>query len=219
MILAVNSYDEITREDLAEYGLINSRGLLPVYGERLSFFIAGPPGCGKSVTTAQILSLFPTQIKYLFTDIKEKDRAFQDIDFRRVKMTKEVLENLSLDDLTKEGDCWCVFDDIDKIRNPTISKLLTALMDNIIANGRSHGGNTINIIVTSHSLSDYKRTKYSIENCDYWVIFPNKTIKSQLITLLKKIGLEKTDLSRYNRVIIHRSTPLFMITDLFITQI
>lgn len=219
MILAVNNTEAITNDELQALGLIESRGLLPVYGERLSFFIAGPPGCGKSVTTAQILSLFPNQIKYLFTDIKEKDRAFAGIDFRRVRMTKDILSKLTLDDLTKDGDCWCVFDDIDKIRDPALNKILIALMDNIIANGRSHGGHTINIIVTSHSLSDYKKTKYSIENCDYWIIFPNKTIKSQLVTLLKKIGLEKSDLSLYNRIIIHRSTPLFMITDFFITLI
>lgn len=219
MILAVNEREQIFNDELQALGYIESRGLLPVYGERLSFFIAGPPGCGKSVTTAQILSLFPNDIKYLFTDIREKDRAFKNIDFRKVKMTKEILSTLTLDDLTRDGDCWCVFDDIDKIRDPALNKLLIALMDNIIANGRSHGGHNINIIVTSHSLADYKKTKYSIENCNYWVIFPNKTIKSQLVTLLKKIGLEKEDFSLFNRVIIHRSTPLFIITDFFISII
>ena len=127
---------------------------------------------------------------------------------------KEILEKLTLDDLTEEGDCWCVFDDVDKIRDPTVSRLTLALLDNIVANGRSHGGKQINVIVTSHALNDYRKTKYSLENCDYWVIFPSKTIKLQVTTLLRKIGLEReTSLYKASRLIIHHSVPLFVITD------
>ena len=114
--------------------------------------------------------------------------------------------------MTENGDCWCIFDDIDKIRDPTVSKLTIALLDNIVANGRSHGGKQINVIVTSHALNDYRKTKYSLENCEYWVIFPAKTIKMQVTTLLKKIGLEKENLYHEDRLIIHHSVPLFIIT-------
>lgn len=195
---------------------IFKKDLLPIYGERLSFFIAGPPGCGKSTTAGDLLDLKPLKNRFLFSDVKE-DRAFDGIELKRVIMTKEILSELTLDDLTEEGDCWCIFDDIDKIRDPLVSRLTIGLLDNIVANGRSHKDKQINVIVTSHALNDYRKTKYSLENCDYWIIFPTKTIKIQVVTLLRKIGLEKEEsLFRENRLIIHHACPLFIITDSFI---
>jgi ABC-type oligopeptide transport system ATPase subunit len=191
--------------------IVYGRDFLPVFGERLSFFIAGPPGCGKSTTAGDILELKPLNNIFLFSDVSQ-DRAFEGVEMKRVIMSKDVLSKLTLDDLTENGDCWCVFDDIDKIRDPTVSKLTIALLDNIVANGRSHGGKQINVIVTSHALNDYRKTKYSLENCEYWVIFPAKTIKMQVTTLLKKIGLEKENLYHEDRLIIHHSVPLFIIT-------
>lgn len=192
---------------------------IPVYGERLSYFIAGPPGCGKSTTAADILSLFPNMPIFLFTDLEEQDRAFKGIKMRRMKMDADLLAELKPEMLTSEGDCWVVFDDIDKIRDPKVSKNLISLMDNIIANGRRHDKNAIHVIVTSHSLADYRKTKYMIENCSYWVIFPNKTINSQLKRLLSKLDLDKIDLKHFSRVFVHQNVPSFIATDDFICKI
>lgn len=219
-LVCLNPNEAITMEELQTYRIMPICNSIPVYGERLSFFIGGPPGCGKSTTTAQILSFFPDQVKYLFTDITDKDDAFKGITFRKVKMDK--LETITLEKLAHDGDCWCVFDDVDKIVDPKISKTLLRLMDNILANGRRHGdyGN-INVIITSHSLSDYKRTKYAIENSNYWVIFPSKTMQLQLSTLLKKDGLQKIEkeIKNENRLFYHRSSPHFVVSDVLVALI
>lgn len=210
--------DYVTLRELEDEHMVFIRDSVPTYGERLSYFIAGPPGCGKSTTAAQILSLFPHQPIYFFSDV-DSDRAFDGLDIRRMKMEADLIAELKPEMFAEKSDCWVVFDDIDKIRDAKVSKALIALMDNIIANGRSHGGHTINVIATSHSLADYRKTKYMIENCEYWVVFPSKTINSQLKRLLSKMDLDKLDLKKYDRVFVHQSHPTFVVTDYFISLI
>lgn len=208
--------DSVTLEELNDEKTVFIHDAVPIYGERLSYFIAGPPGCGKSTTAAQILSLFPKLPVYLFSDVGE-DRAFEGLDIRRMKMEADLISELKPEMFCTKSDCWVVFDDIDKIRDAKTSKALVALMDNIIANGRSHGQYNIHVIATSHSLSDYRKTKYMIENCEYWVIFPSKTINSQLKRLLSKMDLDKLDLKKYDRIFVHQSHPTFIVTDFFIS--
>lgn len=216
-IVAVNSIGDVVKKDeLLRDKIVYVDEAIPIYGERLSFFIAGPPGCGKSTTAAQILSLFPSKPIYLFSEVKE-DRAFEGLKINRMKMEIDLIKELNVDIIAKESDCWVVFDDIDQITDTALSTALCKLMDNLIANGRSHGGHNINIIATSHSLCDYKKTKYTIENCSYWVIFPKETIVSQLERLLSKMGLQKYDFSLFDRVFIHKRTPLFIVTSSFIS--
>lgn len=210
--------DIIKKDELDRERTIFGSNYIPIYGERLSYFIAGPPGCGKSTTAAEILSLFPKLPIYLFSDVSE-DRAFDELDIKRMKMEADLIAELKPEMFAKDTDCWVVFDDIDKIRDAKTSKALISLMDNIIANGRSHGGHNIHVIATSHSLSDYRKTKYMIENCDYWVVFPSKTINSQLKRLLSKMDLDKLDLKKYDRVFVHQSHPTFVVTDYFISLI
>ena len=209
----------ITKDELESVGIIPVDHPIPIYGERLSYFIAGPPGCGKSTTAAEIISLFPRMPVYLFTDLSEDDRAFKGLPIRKMKMELSLLKELTPELLLSEGSCWVIFDDIDKIRDKNVNKALVDLLDNIIANGRNHGKGQINVIATSHSLADYRKTKYTIENSEYWVIFPNKTIRSQLLTLLKKMSLEKMDIFDQDRVFIHHAVPLFISTDSFISLI
>lgn len=209
--------DTVGRKELEVEGTIYGPDFIPTFGERLSYFIAGPPGCGKSTTAAQILSLFPSMPIFLFTDLEEDDRAFEGLPIRKMKMDVKLLDELKPSMLCEKGDCWVVFDDVDKIRDNALSKKVISLMDNIIANGRSHGGHNIHVITTSHSLSDYRKTKYMIENCCYWVIFPSKTIFSQLKRLLSKMDLEKIPLKEYDRVFIHQRSPSFIVTPFFIS--
>ena len=218
-LVAINHLgDQVTLDELTFSKTVPINESIPVYGERLSFFIAGPPGCGKSTTAADILSLFPKTPIFLFSDVDE-DRAFEGLTIRRMKMEADLISELKPEMLCEDEDCWVVFDDIDKIRDAKTSKALISLMDNIIANGRSHGGHTINVIATSHSLADYRKTKYMIENCDYWVIFPSKTINSQLKRLLSKLDLDKLDLKKFERVFIHQSHPCFIVTNYFISML
>lgn len=209
--------DLVTKKELEIEKIIYGPDFIPIFGERLSYFIAGPPGCGKSTTAAQILSIFPSLPIFLFTDLEEEDRAFKGLPIRKMKMDAALLDELKPSMLCEESDCWVVFDDVDKIRDPAVSKKVIALMDNIIANGRSHGKHTIHVIATSHSLSDYRKTKYMIENCSYWVLFPSKTITSQLRRLLSKMDLDKIPIKEFDRIFVHQSSPSFIVTPFYVS--
>lgn len=209
----------ISKRELEEERYIPCLEPIPIHGERLSYFIAGPPGCGKSTTAAQILSIFPDLPVYLFTDLEEEDRAFKGLKINKMKMDANLLDELKPSMFCQDSDCWVIFDDIDKIRDKKVSNKLIALMDNMIANGRSHGGHNIHIIATSHALNDYRKTKYMIENCGYWVIFPSKTIPSQLKRLLSKLDLDKYPIRQYDRLFIHQCTPFFICSSDFIQLI
>ena len=218
--MAVCSDGEIiSRNELEEEQYIPCRNPIPIHGERLSYFIAGPPGCGKSTTAAAIISIFPDLPVYLFTDLEEDDRAFQGLNIYKMKMESDLLAELKPSWFCEKSDCWVIFDDIDKIRDRKTSAALIALMDNMIANGRSHGGHNIHVIATSHSLADYRKTKYMIENCSYWVIFPSKTIPSQLKRLLSKIDLDKMPIKNYDRLFIYQRYPYFICSSSFISLI
>lgn len=214
--------EKITMRELETEKTVHCSFPIPIYGEHLSYFIAGPPGCGKSTTTAEILSQHPNWPVFLFTTLEENDRAFdayEELDIRKMKMETELLTELSenISVLCEDSDCWVVFDDVDKITDKSLNKALKGLEEKILANGRSHGGHTIHVIATSHCLNDYEKTKYLIENCAYWVIFPSATTPSQIKRLVEKLDLKTTQVRTHDRIFLHQRKPLFMACDHFIS--
>lgn len=198
---------------------------------RLTAFIPGNPGAGKSYLTNELLNLLPSNAEILLlTSLEEDDGNFDELRrsgrLYKIKMTKDNLENLTLTNIRRMcKNPVLVFDDVDKIRDKDISKLVFALMEDALANGRGHknhdGVGDIHVICTSHSLNDYKKTKYTLENCDFIAVFPQSTTYSQMRKLYEKIGLTKEMCDnaialgkqkgiRY--ILIHKVTPMFSLS-------
>lgn len=197
-------------------------------GERLTVFIAGAPGAGKSYLAAELIDLLPRYSEVLLvTDLKEDDGNFASFKDRlyKIRMEPENLDRLTLEAIRSRcKNPVLLFDDVDKIRDKTVEKKTFALMEDALANGRGHkkhdGDGDVHVITTSHALNDYKKTKYSLENSEYIAIFPRSTTYMQLKRLFEKIGLDKsmcdmvTELGRkcnVRRVIIHKNTPMYII--------
>lgn len=197
-------------------------------GERLTVFVAGAPGAGKSYLAAELIDLLPPNSEVLLvTDLKEEDGNFAKFKGRlfKIRMDPENLDRLTLDAIRARcTNPVLLFDDVDKIRDKAVEKKTFALMEDALANGRGHkkhdGTGDVHVITTSHSLNDYKKTKYSLENSEYIAVFPRSTTYMQLRRLFEKIGLDKsmcdivTELGRkYNvrRVIIHKNAPMYII--------
>lgn len=195
---------------------------------RLTAFIPGTPGAGKSYLAAELIKLLPSDYDILlFTALEEDDGNFKQFGKRvhKIKMTPENLCRMSLANIRKVSKHpILLFDDIDKIRNREVERWTFKVLEDALANGRGHkkhdGEGDIHTIVTSHALNDYRKTKYTLENSDYVAIFPGSTTRAQMDRLFDKIGLSKEMCERIyragkecsvRRVIIHKVSPMYII--------
>lgn len=203
----------------------------PVFNDRMTMFIAGTPGAGKSYLAKQMIRLLPSNLPILlFTALEEKDGNFSDLGSERlfkIKMTPEVLSKISLAEIrgrSKTNQSILLFDDIDKIKDSKVYKAMAAIMNDALANGRGHekhdGKGDIHVICTSHAANDYLKTKFMFENSNYVALFPGTTPALQMYRMFDKLGLEKElcqkmiVLARQQRIrsiIIHKVVPMYMI--------
>ncbi len=203
----------------------------PVFNDRMTMFIAGAPGAGKSYLAKQMINLLPPSYDILlFTALEEKDGNFEDLGKERlykIKMSPETLSKITLAEIrsrAKSPQTILLFDDVDKIRDPKIQNLTFAIMNDALANGRGHekhdGNGDIHVICTSHSANDYQKTKYTFENSNYVALFPGVTPALQLYRMFDKLGLEKElcmkmmKLGRAQKIrsiIVHKVVPMYMI--------
>lgn len=199
-----------------------------IFDSRLTIFIPGNPGAGKSYLASELIEMFPPKYKILlFTALDEKDGNFDNFGDRlfKIKMTPENLKKITLSAIRERCKYpILLFDDIDKIRDKNVEKLTFAILEDALANGRGHekhdGKGDIHTIVTSHALNDYRKTKYTLENSDYVALFPGSTTYRQLETMFSKLGLSP-DLCREmyeigkkgiaRSIIIHKTTPMYII--------
>ena len=197
--------------------------------DRMTMFIAGNPGAGKSYLAKEMIKLMPKDYNILlFTALEENDGNFDDLDKEhlfKVRMEPDVLRSISLEEIRKRSkNTILLFDDVDKIRDRTVSALTFAIMEDALANGRGHekhdGKGDLHVLCTSHALNDYKKTKYTLENSNYVALFPGSTTNRQMHTLFEKIGLDK-ELCNYmirlgkrgavRSIIIHKVAPMYII--------
>lgn len=196
--------------------------------DRLTIFLPGNPGAGKSYFASELIQRFPESTEILlFTSLREHDSNFDPFKDRlnKVRMDPEVLERINVETIRARippgSDVIALFDDIDKISDRALSKLVFHILEDLLANGRVHdkrkrvGGN-IHVIATTHSLNDFLKTKYLTENCNYVALFPQSTTHIQLERLLSKLGLGK-EMCRIIKdtgervVVIHKTAPMFII--------
>ena len=229
--------DDDMKDDLDGYGMSTAKSSLsgaiwrPKFNDRMTMFIAGAPGAGKSYLAREMIQLLPDDLDILlFTALEEKDGNFDELGKSRlykIKMVPEVLSAIKLSEIRermKGNQCILLFDDVDKIRDPKIQNLVFAIMNDALANGRGHekhdGKGDIHVLCTSHSANDYQKTKYTFENSNYVALFPGTTPPLQMYRMFDKLGLDKELCQKMIRlgrrqeirsIIIHKVVPMYMI--------
>lgn len=203
----------------------------PCFNDRMTMFIAGTPGAGKSYLAKQMINLLPKNLDILlFTALEENDGNFDELGKERlfkIKMTPENLSKITLAEIrsrARSPQTILLFDDVDKIRQSKVQNAVFAIMNDALANGRGHekhdGNGDLHVICTSHSANDYQKTKYTFENSNYVALFPGTTPVLQMHRMFDKLGLEK-DLCNYliglarsqkiRSIIVHKVVPMYII--------
>lgn len=205
---------------------------VPIFNDRLTMFIGGIPGAGKSYLAKQMIGLLPDDLDILlFTALEEKDGNFDELDkagrLIKIAMRPEILSKINLSEIRKKmkgKQCILIFDDIDQMADPKIANLTLHIMNDALANGRGHekhdGDGDVHVLCTTHTVNNYIKTKYMFENSNYIALFPGSTPVKQMQTMFDKIGLPKELCDRIIRVcrrkgirsiIIHKTVPMYLI--------
>ena len=190
---------------------------IPNYKKRECIYVAGMSGSGKSTWCANYMKmfngLFPEKNIYIFSR-KNEDEAFNEIsNINRVIID----ENIILNPLQMEmfADSLCLFDDCDILPK----KLLEAIIDiqSQLLQGARYLGTYV--IVTSHNLSNYNKTRVVLSECEFYVIFPRACAVQPLKKFLhtyggfdaKEIEMIRNIPSRW--VCIHATCPSYVISE------
>jgi len=147
-----------------------------VPGQRLSYYIAGMAGAGKSRKLAEITETYIRMTGkpvYVFceTDIRD-DRAYNKIidKVQQVVMDDDFFnEDLNINTFDMDNSL-CIFDDVDAIVDKKKFQKLKDLQISILKLGRKR---EIDIIIVSHVFCDGMKTKVFLSECSNFIIFPS----------------------------------------------
>lgn len=178
--------EESTKRSMIEY-TINDDGRmqpLPRFDKTERAYVAGPTDSGKSFYMKNYLEeltkVYPDKPVYLFSDV-DYDEAFDKLpNIQRVNLEEMDLED-GIDPKVYENSI-VLFDDIDSLE-PKILKIVSYLRDKLLRRGRHE--NT-SVAVTNHSISDYKQTRVTLNECSSITFFIKSSGTDQIKYVLKK---------------------------------
>lgn len=178
-------------------------------------YVCGPTGSGKSVFTSryaeEFRKLFPKRKIFVFSDV-EKDPVIDKLKPIRIALNNEIVENPIHPEEVKES--LCIFDDIDSIQDKKISAAICSFRDSLLKRGRHEN---INVIVTSHQITNYKDTRTILNECNYVCFFPKSGSTHGIKYMLKiYMGMNFEQINRIfdlpsRWVCVHKNYPLYII--------
>jgi hypothetical protein len=184
--------------------LTNFFNILPETDEfkRNVYYIAGKSGSGKSYISKQIIEnyykLYPDRNLFLISKL-EHDETIDSVKAPLKRIPVEVFtENFNINNYSH---CLIMFDDYDSIEGKT-GKILHEIIKDIAIMGRHHGdqGN-ITMILATHYLTNYSKTRLILNEATDIIIYPQNTSHHQLKYLIKNyIGLDDKDIKRLKQL-------------------
>ena len=189
--------------------------------KRNIWYCAGASGCGKSYTAKTIannyLKLYPDREIYVVSKLDE-DETLDSINGFIHRLNYKAFED-DPPDINQFYDCMIIFDDFDTISPKKVLDRVLNFIDDISIMGRKHKedqGN-ISMVVISHFLTNYKKTRLILNECDFMTLFPQATSTHALNYVLKNyVGMDKDDVKKLKKlgrwVMIHKMYPQYVLS-------
>ena len=158
-------------------------------------YTCGPTGSGKTTWVINFIKeilLAKGSMKIFIFSVLMEDEELDNLGVLRVSIDDSLLDNpIELDELK---DTICVFDDIETFRNVKYRNCIANLRDQCLSEGRHHG---ICTICTNHQITDYKKTRAMILECEFITFFPQSGGLNAIKRLLQTyIGLAKDEMNK-----------------------
>ena len=192
--------------------------------QRNIYYLAGPSGSGKSYTTGLILhqwkKLYPAGKVYLFSEVKEDKALDPQINYRVMIDQKMVQKPIEPDEFQNKDKrtgvnlgSMVIFDDIDTITDTSLQEAVHKLINKLLQTGRHQN---LDIIVTSHQLMDYKKTRTILNEAQNVIVFPESGSSYHIKRFLTLYGgMDKHQINRFMKlpsqwVLLHKSSPQYV---------
>ena len=186
--------------------------------KRSIYYIAGASGSGKSYIAKHLSELYQKLFKgrpvYLVSKLKE-DETLDGMEIRPIRLNIEKLTENPMKDLEPLRDCLVIFDDYDTLTGKE-AKAVQQLIDDICIMGRH---TVTSILILSHHLSNFKKTRLCLTEATHFVVYPQSTGAHALNYFLKtyvgmgpkEVQAIKSTGSRW--LCIHKNFPIYYVTE------
>jgi hypothetical protein len=186
--------------------------------KRFIYYIAGASGSGKSYIakhlSEQYQKLFKGRPVYLISKLKE-DETLDGMTDPPLRLNIEKLTETPMKDLEPLRESLVIFDDYDTLTGKE-AKAVQQLIDDICIMGRH---TVTSILILSHHLSNFKKTRLCLTEATHFVVYPQSTGAHALNYFLKTyVGMGPKEVQAIKNtgsrwLCIHKNFPIYYITE------
>jgi len=203
--------------------IISQNILQPIPSDKTGrsvFYVSSSSGSGKSYFMSRLAKQYniqyPERSIFLFSFV-EHDKAYDDIEnLHKIPLTPEIMEQEI--DWEEFRDSLLLFDDYDSTPNKRLKDYISFLLNHLLVQGRHLRAS---IAMTSHTNTDYKRTRLILAESTHIVVYPRFSSRKSLTYLLQNYtSLSKEEIAEVFRqgrasrhVCIHKVPPQFLLTE------
>jgi hypothetical protein len=186
--------------------------------KRSIYYIAGASGSGKSYIAKhlaeQYQKLFKGRPVYLVSKLKE-DETLDGMKEKPLRLNIEKIVENPMTDLEPLRESLVIFDDYDTLTGKE-AKAVQQLIDDICIMGRH---TVTGILILSHHLSNFKKTRLCLTESTHFVLYPQSTGAHALNYFLKTyVGMGPKEVQAIKNtgsrwLCIHKNFPIYYITE------
>jgi len=186
--------------------------------KRSIYYIAGASGSGKSYIAKHLSEQYQKMFKgrpvYLVSKLKE-DETLDSMKEKPIRLNIEKLTEKPMTDLEALRESLVIFDDYDTLTGKE-AKAVQQLIDDICIMGRH---TVTSILILSHHLSNFKKTRLCLTEATHFVVYPQSTGAHALNYFLKTyVGMGPKEVQSIKNtgsrwLCIHKNFPIYYITE------